>query len=244
MRRIIPATMRRNVRRLFGIDGCRGGWVIASKTVGSNGVSISVAPNLAELFFARDAMIAIDIPIGLSDNAPRQCDTAARAFLGQPRGSSVFPAPCRCCLGATTYPEACARNFEACGRRISQQCYWILSKISEVDALMSPEIQSFVREVHPELTFKVLSGVPMLDAKRTSPGKAERLAVLAKHGLSLSVDVIQQWRAEYGFANVAVDDIVDAAACLLTCERIAAGKHRIFGDNGQDSRRLRMEIVA
>jgi len=51
------------------------------------------------------AVLAIDIPIGLLDG-PRACDKAARKLLGQPRGSSVFPALSRPALGAQTYPEA------------------------------------------------------------------------------------------------------------------------------------------
>jgi predicted RNase H-like nuclease len=50
-------------------------------------------------------------------------------------------------------------------------------------------------------------------------------------------------------APVGRDDIVDAAACLVTAQRIAAGSARTFppddaGGPDWDARGLRMEIVA
>ena len=41
------------------------------------------------------AVFSIDIPIGLTDSGPRQCDIQARRLLGARRGTSVFPAPIR-----------------------------------------------------------------------------------------------------------------------------------------------------
>jgi predicted RNase H-like nuclease len=49
-----------------------------------------------------------------------------------------------------TYAEACERSFAARGKMISQHIFGILPKIADVDALMSPERQRFVREAHPE----------------------------------------------------------------------------------------------
>lgn len=54
------------------------------------------------------------MPIGLGENGPRPCDQAARRFLGQ-RGSSVFPAPVRAVLAATTYVQACELSLAAQG---------------------------------------------------------------------------------------------------------------------------------
>src|SRR5258708_162894 len=46
----------------------------------------------SDLTAALDAVvIAIDIPIGLTDHGPRRCDLDARRHLGPKRGTSVFP---------------------------------------------------------------------------------------------------------------------------------------------------------
>jgi predicted RNase H-like nuclease len=187
---------------LYGIDGCKGGWLIATITqTNVSRVSFSVAPRIAEFFAKlvdRPAIVVIDIPIGLSEDSFRDCDKQARALLGSPRSRSVFSAPCRCCLGTMTYAEACQRNFTARGRKLSQQCYAILRKIDEVDASMSSERQRFVREAHPEVTFAVLAGLAMSNPKRTKEGVGERLEILRAHGLALTFDQIQEYRRELG----------------------------------------------
>jgi predicted RNase H-like nuclease len=231
-----------------GIDGCRGGWIIATRPQAADPstVSFSLVTQLDGLFAEvvnTGGMVAIDIPIGLSGDSIRNCDREARAFLGQPRGSSVFPAPSRSCLGASTYAEACERSLAARGMMISQQCYGILPKIGEVDASMSAERQRSVREAHPEVTFAALAGFSMSHSKRTKEGMIERLEILRANGLLLTLDQIQKHRAELGRGKAHVDDIIDAAACLMTAERIARGEHRIFGGQ-MDSRNLRMEIDA
>src|SRR3954471_13184372 len=65
---------------LYGIDGCKGGWVVGSKSEEANIPSFSVVSDLTSLFATaeRGGVVAIDIPIGLSDSSPRQCDVEAR----------------------------------------------------------------------------------------------------------------------------------------------------------------------
>ena len=41
---------------LYGIDGCRGGWVVASKLATANAVSFSLVADLTELFVASALM--------------------------------------------------------------------------------------------------------------------------------------------------------------------------------------------
>lgn len=235
--------------RLYGVDGCRGGWLIAShagSSIRGKTLSFALTSDLRDLFAssARDSIIAIDIPIGLAEAKSRQCDIDARQFLGPARASSVFPAPCRACVDAGSYREACERNFAASGRMISRQCYGILAKIRHVDKLMSAERQQFVREVHPEVAFALLSGRRMLHRKITQEGIAARLRVLTSYGIMLSPGDIRKWRLEIGRGQVRVDDIIDAAVCVLSAERIARGAARVFGGDERDSRNIRMEIVA
>lgn len=233
--------------KLYGIDGCSGGWVVAAKDGTSLDIRFQIIEALDGLFAGAakgEALVAIDIPIGLPNASSRECDRDARRFLGQPRGSSVFPAPCRCCLGAGSYEEACARNIAAAGVAISRQCFGILPKIAIVDALMSRERQQYIREAHPEVAFATLAGHPMVHPKRRRDGVDERLAVLHTTGIALKLPDIQEWRRRLGRGLAHVDDLIDAAACVITAERIYRGEHRTFGGNTHDGRELRMEIVA
>jgi predicted RNase H-like nuclease len=231
---------------LHGVDGCRAGWLVASCDADRfpAGLSFEIRPTLNDLFSAApdsDAIIAIDVPIGLSEREPRACDLEARRVLGRPRSSSVFPAPCRGVLGTTSYDEACLLSFDTCGKRISQQTWHILDKVKDVDALMTPARQRTVREAHPEVSFYAISGEPMQYRKSTPPGQAERLAILRTYGLEL--EPLDERRRLGGRANVAADDIIDAAVCLLTARRIA-DKPLVLSDGALDARGLRMEIVA
>jgi hypothetical protein len=113
-----------------GVDGCRAGWVAFEVEVHSITTSVEVV-NLPTWLRERPpdlACVGIDIPIGLLEGR-RACDKAARKLLGQPRGSSVFPAPCRPALGAQTYAEASSINRQKTTRGLSQQAWGIAPKI-------------------------------------------------------------------------------------------------------------------
>ena len=233
---------------LVGIDGCRGGWVVATSDASLSTLSFAVVDDLAPLFARAQTdglAIAIDIPIGLSDDGPRACDLAARRLLGRPRGSSVFPAPCRGALAATTYRRACALSRRGLGVALSLECFNILPKIREVDALMTPARQAFVREVHPELVFALLAGTGrgLAPPKRTPDGERLRRRLLRRVAPRFDPVVV---RRQLGRSRVARDDVVDAVACLVAAARIRRGGAHILpaGVVPRDARGLRMEIVA
>src|SRR5579862_207433 len=163
-----------------GVDGCRAGWIAFKVEVRSLATSVDVV-DLAELLNSRpdDLLgLAIDIPIGLL-NSSRVCDKAARKLLGQPRGTSVFAAPCRAALSGTTHAAASQINREKTGRGLSQQAFGIIPKIKQVDDTITPECQHWAFEVHPEVCFWALSHhSPMKHNKKTPEGAAERIAVL------------------------------------------------------------------
>lgn len=92
------------------------------------------------------ALLAIDIPIGLLDGT-RACDTAARKLLGQPRGSSVFPSPCRAAIQVASYGDACDANELRTGRKLSRQTWGIAPKIKQVDDAMTTACQDWAFEV-------------------------------------------------------------------------------------------------
>ena len=229
-----------------GLDGCRAGWVLATATVGTAGdgpgVAVFVLSDLEPVVtaLASGSMVAagIDIPIGLAERGARACDREARRMLG-PRRSSVFPAPARAVLGASSYDEACEISRRAGRRAISQQLYNILPKIREVDRLQSPHRSrsQYLFEMCPELSFTVMAGAPMRHSKRTPEGRAERMAALRPALGDVTPFVEPPPR------GASRDDVLDALAGAWTARRYATGSCLRLGGE-VDETGLRMEVVA
>lgn len=229
---------------LVGVDGCADGWVC----VASQGSSVTafVVPSMGAVLarIERSAIVAIDIPIGLTDAGPRLCDLAARRRLGRPRGSSVFPAPVRAALLGLTHAEAADLHEQADGRRLTRQAFGILRKIQEVDALLSPHpaLQEVVREIHPELSFTVWnSGQPMKNRKSCRAGRSEREALIEGRWPRQRSRLVEQLRGSV----YNPDDLNDALAALWTAERIQAGTAQLVPTEPQRDRLgLKMEMWA
>ncbi len=232
-------------RVVGGLDGCPGGWVLDTVPLDDRAnegfdvtVLSSLAPVVAALTSGRMVCAAIDIPIGLAPRGPRQSDIEARRRLG-PRRSSVFPAPVRSVLDATSYQEACILSRAACGKAISKQLFNILDKIRVDDELQSPRLQRLLFEMSPELSFMALTGAPMPANKRTAAGRAAYGAGAPVFGPERSSTMC----AEVPPAGAQRDDVLDAFAGAWTARRFARGAHLHLG--GQlDERGLRMEIIA
>ena len=212
---------------LAGVDGCRAGWIVVHD--GHAEVHRDFAAALATL--PDDAVIAVDIPIGLVDEhvpGGREVDRAARTELG-PKRSSVFSAPPRCALAARTLPDARRR-----GARLTLQTLNLLPRIEDVDRVMTPELQSRVFEVHPELSFAAMAGgPPVLSPKRRAAGTKERRSSLERAGV----------RVPERPAGAAVDDLLDACALAWSARRIADGTAFHLPDTpSRDARGLHMEL--
>ena len=198
-----------------GADGCRGGWIAFKVDLPAHATSVEVVDLPAWL---RDrppdlTCLGIDIPIGLL-RGPRACDKAARKLLGQPRGTSVFPAPCRAALGAQTYAEASSINRQKTTMGLSQQAWGIAPKIKQVDDAITCECQQWAFEVHPEVCFWALAGErPMAHSKKTKDGAVERAAVLRPPFPEIERHLANRPRA------VGADDLLDAAAAAWTALR-------------------------
>lgn len=202
-------------------------------------VDLSAAPRLESLEYVaplaptldRDlAVIAIDMPIGLSDEGPRACDQAARKLL-QPHGTRVFPAPPRVALAHTRdYVAACRASVSATGKSLSKQTWNLLPAIAEVDALAD---DSRIVECHPELAFALMQGHPVDERKKTPEGRAVRLGLL------------RQWLPDLGDPAYG-DDGLDALACAWSASRVAAGSAIVVpaGDPPRDSAGRPMRITA
>ena len=198
-----------------GVDGCRGGWIAFKVDLPAHTTSVEVVDLPAWL---RDrppdlACVGIDIPIGLLAG-PRGCDKAARKLLGQPRGSSVFPAPCRPALGAQTYAEASSINRQKTTRGLSQQAWGIAPKIKQVDNAITSECQRWAFEVHPEVCFWALNQRrPMAHNKKAQEGIAERIALLRRVFPEIETHLANR------LARVGADDLLDAAAAAWSALR-------------------------
>ena len=91
--------------KVAGVDGCKGGWVLAVRDTHADTLDIHFVPTFREVLSAVPApgIVCVDIPIGLMRRAlpgGRRCDQEARKLLGQPRARSVFSPP------MTTIPDA------------------------------------------------------------------------------------------------------------------------------------------
>ncbi|MGA3118260.1 MAG: DUF429 domain-containing protein [Syntrophobacteraceae bacterium] len=230
---------------ICGVDGCRAGWIAVFKDLDAGDVFWDVFPTFVQLASNTPApqIIAVDIPIGLPDRGPRDCDFEARKKLGR-RGCCVFPAPIRPVLDAKSYKEACQVQFDAEKKKMSRQAWSIVPKIREVDTLLreNPELRSRIREVHPEVSFFYMNRhSPLADSKKTEAGQAQRLNLLhPSFGTFLNSTLLA--RKQLGCAR---DDILDAFAALWTTERIVRGTaSRIPNLPRVDSFGLSMEIVA
>lgn len=220
-----------------GADGRRGGWVVATVDVASGHqvtparlVSLDYRAPLAPLLAEGLSVIAIDMPIGLSDGSSRECDVAARRLL-RPHGSRVFPAPPRAALPhVADYDTACSASRAVSGKALSRQTWNLLRSIAEVDELADDER---LVECHPEIAFALMNGHPVDASKKTAEGRTERL------------DLLRRWLPEltdpaYG------DDGLDALACAWSAARIAHGVSITLpaGEVPRDSRDRPMRICA
>jgi predicted RNase H-like nuclease len=126
--------------------------------------------------------------------------------------------------------------MSAHGKSMSNQAYEIIAKIREVDDLMTPDLQTWVFEVHPEVSFYALNGRRSLNhSKHEREGKDERLRLLLPHYPS-----IQEHLGKFKRVQIGEDDLLDAAVAAWTAESVARGVvPRQF-----DSKGLRMEIVS
>ena len=204
--------------RVVGLDGCAGGWFAVW-----NGVDEPLAHeryDTLEAVFADHAAadrMLVDIPIGLTNDGPRDCDTEAREQLGL-RGVSVFPAPSRGVVDYrrehtddASYERATELQREQLDSGISQQAWNITDKIAEMDAYLQEHTPAVdVYESHPECCFAALNdGYPIAHSKSGQTGRAARFAVLADE-LADWEDCYRSACDDYYYNQVARDDIIDA----------------------------------
>ena len=231
----------------YGVDGCHKGWFfIALKPDGI--IDWGIVSTVRELVTKSDDSdrIFIDIPIGLSDSPDeRLCDKEARRHLGRPRGSSVFRAPARATLSARSYDDACERNQEMTGKKLSKQTFGILPKIRELDDLMRgyKKARRFIREVHPEICFWALNEQNAMSFKKNKrEGIEERLAVLERIRPSARQEFNAMLKC-FRRKDVGRDDILDAMVASVTASADSSALCTLPAQLMKDDYGLPMEMV-
>jgi predicted RNase H-like nuclease len=230
---------------IVGADGCRSGWLCIFEELPSRKLGSKIFGTVADLVVAAPdlGLLAIDIPIGLTETGPRECDVAARAMLGPIRRSSVFAAPIRPALHATSYAAACEESFRAQHKKLSRQSWAIYPKIRELDDLLRSrsDLRERIYEVHPEVSFTAWNGASFVESKKKLPGFAARHELVSRYFGEHAYETI---RARYPRKEVANDDILDAFAALWTAERIVSGAARTLpADPPVDAAGLPMRMM-
>lgn len=236
-------------RVLAGVDGCKAGWIAVQREPDTP-PSVTVFPTFAALVgtLPADAIVAVDMPIGLPDfprRGGRGPEALVRPMLGA-RQSSVFSIPSRAALYADTSDFTSIEAWYAAHRRasavakatsdpprgVSIQAFGIFAKIREIDALLvaRPELRSRIFESHPEVAFcRLNDGSAMALPKKIKgavnpAGMDERRALLCRHGYE------RAFLDQPPPKGAASDDFLDAAAMMLVAGRIAGGEARPYPD--------------
>ena len=217
---------------VLGVDGWRGAWVGA--LLDGRSVTLLALPDVAAVLAVADVeLIAIDMPIGLSDDGPRACDIEARRRLRH-AGSSVFPAPLRVVLGCPDYAAACDESRHASGKALSVQTWNLVPAIRALDDALDDVPDDRVREVHPELAFRALDD--RVEAPKASArGLAQRIRALQP-----VMDVLDALAAAP--PGVPAVDALDACAAAWSARRLADGRGECVGDGALDRRGRPMRI--
>lgn len=215
----------------LGIDGAKGGWVVATLNHGQ--VALNLYRTISEVPLSPNCRALIDMPIGLPSHHRRQCDADARKLLG-PRRSTIFPVPTRAAVFATSYAESCAINEPLQGCKLSKQAWNLFPKIRELDLYLRSDLtrHTFIAEGHPELAFLALRGASSpLPPKRTALGmnaRRETLTFLGPH--------IETLLRDFVISNSKDVDYTDAYDALSLCALLARAKGKVsfVGDGSVD----------
>ena len=229
-----------------GVDGCPGGWVAIIHDINNNLFSIRMF-NSAEFLFAACSdvdFIAIDMPIGLSNNDRRLCDVEARKLLGE-RASCVSNAPIRQALYAPSRLAASDITESVTNRRVGVQEFALYPKIIDLDRAITPDQQDRFFEIHPEICFWAWNNnFPIAHSKKTQEGKQARDNLIDAAWPGARMEIHNQLtRDRISREYVALDDVNDAFAALWTAIRKANNTALRIPLNPEiDERNLRMEM--
>ncbi|XYK78850.1 MAG: DUF429 domain-containing protein [Labrenzia sp.] len=235
-----------------GVDGCRAGWIAVLRNLSDpKDLKLQLFEHFADLLSYRPELkiIAVDMPIGLPNLLGpdgRGAEKAARKHLGM-RQSSVFSVPSRAAVYEEDYRASCETSLKTSSppRKVSKQCFYLFPKIREIDDLMTPELESRIYEVHPELAFWRLNGEAEMSMPKKVKSRANPSGLDLRRDLLVSKGLPKPFLDQKPPRGCGRDDLLDAAANSLIAERIFNRQAEPFPENYQrDGKGLRMAIWA
>jgi predicted RNase H-like nuclease len=221
---------------VLGVDGWRGRWV-GARLEGRRVTLLALVDVRAVLAVPDIELVAIDMPIGLSETGVRACDVAAAGRLkGLGAAGSVFPTPVRAVLATDDYAKAreISRARTDPPRAPSAQAFQLVKAIRDLDDALGDPPSDRIVEVHPELSFRALD-CALRDRKGSARGTVQRLRALRK------VMDVEDALAEAP-SGVPLIDALDACAAAWSARRLADGRGECVGDGTRDSRGRPMRI--
>jgi predicted RNase H-like nuclease len=175
--------------------------------------------------------------------SPSACSIVHEPVTSQLASYSVFvavaysPLPVARRCTRSTIGRRAILNQERTGRRLSKQSWGIVPKIRQVDKAMSMESQTWVIEVHPEVSFwKLNQHHPMRYRKKSQEGRSERVTLL--RSICDGVDRQLERRPR----GVGMDDLLDAAVSAWSALRWWQGEACPVADPERDAMGLRVAI--
>lgn len=208
--------------RAVGIDGCKGGWIVADIMHGKLEVSKfnSLEEIVSEIPF--DTCV-IDMVIGLQGKAADiRPDSFARHEL-KGRASTIFPAPCREAVYGETKEQRIESNVKILGKKFTSQTDAIIPKIREVDEFLqrNEKLKNTIEESHPEVCFARLNGSVLMSSKHTEEGIQDRSRILQKYIDGVS---FEEMKALSSRIKCNMDDITDAVCLAIVANIKSLGK--------------------
>jgi predicted RNase H-like nuclease len=203
----------------LGIDGSRGGWVVASVSAHRQQIAFYFAENLMQLdHLLMDAnAVWIDLPMALSGfGIVRMLDHELRQHLKW-RKASVFVPPSYEALRANDYQAANKIEKRLYDRGISQQAWNLRGKIQEVHSLLNQYelLKQKLHESHPELVFqRFWHHRTPLAPKRSPLGARQRLEIISRF-FPDAEKTIMAFLHNYARKLFRKDDLLDALVLAI-----------------------------
>ncbi|MEC8677756.1 MAG: DUF429 domain-containing protein [Candidatus Margulisiibacteriota bacterium] len=191
---------------IYGIDGCKSGWVIAHYV--NNQPNLTIVKSLADFSFHNNARIIIDMPVLCPEsvkNYPRKRDILAKKKLGGYH-SRVFYAPVKSWLHKdyAMINDICEQHSKP---KLSKQSFNLFKTILDVQSFIDSNPHYHIEESHPELVFQYLNNGMPLESKKSSSGQSKR------------IDLLKELLPDLACINTplkgcSIDDILDAIAMI------------------------------
>lgn len=228
--------------RVLGIDGARGGWVIAEL---SPSLHLSVAASIDNVFkqsYSYDCVL-IDMIMGLpSSPTMLRPEADIHRLIGR-QSASLFRVPCRTAVYAETKSDMYRLHEQVMHQKLTPFSINLIPKIKEVDCwlLQHKEMQSVLFESHPETAFQLLAGKRLVYSKHKSEGVIERFDLLTRWVPGLSFEDLVNFRKIH---RVQLDDILDAIVLAYTATLHLEGRtQQIPTHPQQDDQGLWMRAI-